>query len=65
MTQERPHDDLHESEIDVEKIDSASIERNLSTLVDDITFVAATKKLNEIPVTKSKRRFISRANDLV
>ena len=62
--QERPHVDFHESELDVEKIDSASIERNVSTLVDDITFVAATKKLNEIPVTKSKRQFIIRANEL-
>ena len=62
--QERPHGDFHESESDVEKIDLASIERNVSTLVDEITFVAATKKLNEIPVTKSKRQFIGRANDL-
>lgn len=59
MVQERSYDDFEESEIEREKEESDSLGKNLSTLIDDVSCIVATKKLQENQVIESFTQTVS------
>ena len=59
MVQERSYDDFEESEIEGEKEESDSLGKNLSTLIDDVSCIVASKKLQGNQVIESFTQTVS------